>query len=434
MWAVERDPILRSTFLNITILDRAPDLDRLRGRMQDAIASFPRLRRRVRTAAAPWDRPRWIDDASFDIAFHVRRVALPPPGSHRQLLDLSALMLEDAFDPVRPLWQVTVVEGLEGGRAALLAKMHHTITDGVGGIRLSSSFLDLDREGQVPVRAAAPERPAEPNEPATGRSPLQTAAGLAGALRPQAVLRQTLESVELARSLARQGAVVGGRGSPLWTERSMGRRLYTIDLDLDLVRRAAKGLGGTINDLFVTGVAGGAAAYHGREGVPVREFRVSVPVSTRADASFGGNSFAPARVVVPADPDARPAERFRAVHQVLNRARGEKALGVADSLAAVLLALPPALLTPVARQQVSTVDFATSNLRGSPVELFVGGAAVLANYPMGPTAGVAFNATVLSYLDRLDLGLDVDAAAVADAEMLRGCIESSFAELFAAGA
>lgn len=446
MWAVERDPILRSTFLNITVLDRAPDMRRFSQRIAETIEAFPRMRQRVRTPSLPWDRPRWIEDASFDLQYHVRHVALPPPGTFRSLLDLAALWLEDAFDPVRPLWQLTVVEGLGNGRAVLLAKMHHTITDGVGGLRLSSSFLDFDATGDAPVRVAGPAQEARVDAGAHGPSPSPTDGGPGGGplvaaariglraaslARPDRLVRQTRDAVETVASVARQ-SFSSPSGSDVWREqRSMGRRLETVDLSLDDARRTAKALGGTVNDYFVTGVTGGAAAYHRALGHPIERFRVAMPVSTRVDRSFGGNSFAPARVTVPVgDPD--PVARFRAIHAALSAARSERALGVVDSVAAVIVALPPAVLTPLARQQVSSVDLAASNLRGSPVELYVAGARVEANYPMGPTAGVAFNATVLSYMDRLDMGIVADTAAVHDAAVLRRCIEEEFSALIAA--
>jgi len=434
MWTVERDPILRSTFMTITMLDRAPDMGRLEARIGDAMAGFPRMRQRVRTATSPLERHRWIDDASFDLRYHVRRVALAPPGTQRALLDLAALWLEDAFDPVRPLWQLTVVEGLDGGRAALFTKMHHTITDGVGGLRLSSSFLDFDQAGKAPLRMAVPtteEEPAGTARPGAAEA-LNNLANLAvntgRALRPDRLVRQVRGAADGAVSILRQG--IGGVGaSSLWGEgRSMGRWLDCIDLSLDTARVVSKDLGGTINDYFVSGVAGGAARYHRAMGAEVDALRVAMPVSTRVDASFGGNSFAPARVTVPAG-IIDPAERFRAIHDLLSVARSDPAIGFMDSVAALLMSLPAAVITPLARQQIAVVDLAASNLRGSPVQLFVGGAAVLANYPMGPTAGVAFNTTVLSYMSRLDVGLDVDVAAVADPPLLRTCIEQSFQEL-----
>jgi diacylglycerol O-acyltransferase len=428
MWTVERDPVLRSTFLNITLLDGRPDASKLRQRIADAVEAFPRMSQRVRTGAA-WERPAFVDDASFDLDHHIRRVALPSPGTWRSLLDLAALSLEDAFDPVRPLWQLTVVEGIEGDQAALLVKMHHTVTDGVGGMRLSSSFLDLDRAGEVPVRspkprAVAPEHRSRPWDRAARR-----AQSVARAVDPRHALDQVRGATGTLTSVARQGLVLSPSGSRLWRDkRSMNRRLDTTELDLEAVKGAAKRLSATVNDFFVTGLAGGVAEYHTRKGSPVDHLRASMPVSTRADGSFGGNSFAPARVVVPVG-EANLARRIELVHEILGRARGEKILGMADSMAAALVALPPAVLTPLARQQVSTIDLAASNLRGSPIELFVAGSRVMANYPMGPTAGVALNATVMSYCGRLDMGIVTDPAAVDDPELLRSCIDSSFAAL-----
>src|SRR5438309_277604 len=156
MWTIEKDPALRSSFLQLTLLDSAPDFERFRRRMARAVRVLPRLRQRVVPAPARFAPPEWADDPSFDLDFHVRRLALPAPGSERQLLDLAALVYEDAFDRARPLWQLTIVEGLEGGRAALLTKMHHTVTDGVGGVRLSMQFLDLSRDASAPDDVSDP--------------------------------------------------------------------------------------------------------------------------------------------------------------------------------------------------------------------------------------------------------------------------------------
>lgn len=427
MWAVERDPVLRSAFLNITLLDRPPDLPRLRRRMGEAIDGFPRMRQRVDPAPAPWDRPGWVDDESFDIDYHIRCVALPAGSTMRQLLDLAGMWLQDAFDPVRPLWQLTVVEGLPGGGAALIVKMHHTITDGVGGLRLSSSFLDLDREGHHPVRL-----PAAPTDEGSSGPPWRRVAAVVGAaidaMDPRRAPGRLGAAAGATRSLIRQVAVTDKPGSPLWAGKSsMRRRLDTVDLSLTAVKAAGRAAGGTVNDVFVAGVVTAAADYHRRMGAPARRFRVSVPISTRQDSSFGGNAFVPARVVVPVTED--PRAQVDAVRQAVSRVRGEPAMDAVGGFATVAAGLPPALLTPFARSQAATVDLAASNLRGSPVDLFVAGASVLANYPMGPTAGVAFNATVLSYNERLDMGLVSDPAAVTEPETLRACVVEAFAAL-----
>jgi hypothetical protein len=182
----------------------------------------------------------------------------------------------------------------------------------------------------------------------------------------------------------------------------------------------------------VTAVAGGAAAYHRAKGVEVTDLRVAMPISTRTDRSAGGNAFAPTRVLVPAG-IVHPAERFAAVREQLNQVKSERALGLAETFAGVLTSLPSPVLARLARAQVETVDFACSNVKGAPFDLFVAGAKVLANHPMGPTAGTSFNATLLSYLGSLDIGINSDTAAVDDAPLLRNAIEESLREVAAAG-
>ena len=422
MWAVERDPVLRSTFLNVTFLDRAPDFDRFRRRMAIASQRITRLRQRVdgptlgRSAT-------WVDDTDFDLEYHVRHVALPPPGSDRQLLDDAAIGYQDAFDPSRPLWQLTIVEGLEGGRAALLAKMHHTITDGVGGVRMSAMFLDVERDApDDPVLDPGPEKAeAGPGLLDTVR---RTVGDLVGAAR---------DPVGTAQSVSRQLLVTDGSKSPLWQgKRSMGRRFDTLRVDLEAAKAAAKKLGGTVNDLYVTGVVGGVGAYHRDRDAPVDELRMSMPISTRSDKSSGGNAFAPSRVIVPTAIED-PVERFRSIQGRIAQVKGERALNMAGSLSGLLTSLPSPLLVRLARQQVETVDFACSNVRGAPFDLYVAGARVEANHPMGPTAGTACNVTLLSYGGSMDIGVNSDTAAVDDTELLTRCIHTALEEVIAAG-
>ena len=159
MWRVDKDPHLSSTFGTVSVLDRPPDFDALRARMERATWAVPRLRWRVQPAPVNLSAPTWVDDPDFDIDNHVRRIALPKPGSMRQLLDLATLLVNDSFDRMRPLWQFIVIEGLRGGKAALVQKMHHTITDGEGGVQMSLQFLDFERDAPPPPpidRAGAP--------------------------------------------------------------------------------------------------------------------------------------------------------------------------------------------------------------------------------------------------------------------------------------
>lgn len=157
-----------------------------------------------------------------------------------------------------------------------------------------------------------------------------------------------------------------------------------------------------------------------------------MPVSTRNDGSAGGNAFSPARVLVPASIED-PVERFAAVRDRLAPAKSERALSIVDGMAGFANLLPTSMLVRLARQQVETVDFAISNVRGAPFPLYIAGARIEANYPVGPTGGTAWNLTLMSYDGMLDMGLNADLGAVADPAQLKLAIEAEFAALLAAG-
>jgi WS/DGAT/MGAT family acyltransferase len=434
MWELERDPQLSAAFANLTLLDRPPDRERFRTRMAGACRAVPRLRQRVVPAPARLAPPQWLDDPDFDLDRHLRWVDLGGHAGSRELLDLVATLTGRPFDRDRPLWEFVVVEGLEGGRAAMVQRFHHTITDGEGGVRLSVQFLDLEREppvGAPPAPEDAVDRtgPSDDSGPTAASWPGRTLGAIAHSAReglgmlgravgevsdvavhPAELPRRSGDLADIARSAVRQFRV-DGRRSPLWTERSLDRWFGTTELDLDTVRRAAHALGASINDVFVAGAAHAAAAQHQRAGTPVEQLRVSIPVSLRQDRSAGGNAFSPTQVLVPAG-DMAPAERVRAVHEVMDELKSERVLGSVEATASAVNLLPSAAIVRTGRRVAGSVDFVCSNVRAAPFDLFMGGALVEANYPIGPLAGTAFNLTTMSYRGTMFLGLIVDTAAV----------------------
>jgi WS/DGAT/MGAT family acyltransferase len=447
MWNVEKDPFLSSTFGNITVLDSPPDVGRFRRRLLRAVQRIPRLHQRVMPALGRLAPPEWHDEPGFDIDYHLRHVALPPPGTDRQLYDLATRLVHQPFDRTRPLWEYYVVDGLAGGRAAIVQKMHHTITDGKGGIRLSEQFIDLRRDepdiDEVAITASSPAGRANLLDTATetlghglrrslGVGQRAVVNGVDLATHPAKLASAGPDLVETLRSALRQVTVTDHAHSPLWTERSLRRHLDVLDVDFDEAYRAAKALGGSLNDIFVTGAARGAGAYHRQAGAEVDSLRMAMPISTRTDRSAGGNSFVPARVVLPVDIDD-PVEQFRQIHDLLGATKREKVIGLVDGLAGVVNVLPTSVVVRLARQQVETIDFTTSNVRAAPFDLFIAGALLLANYPIGPLGGTAFNLTTMSYRGTLNMGLHVDAEAVADPAHLRDCLLEAYAELIAAG-
>ena len=440
MWRLEKDPHLSSTFGTVTLLDRAPDFDALRRRMERAVIAIPRLRQRVMPAPANLSPPVWVDDADFDIDVHVRRIACPKPGSLRQVLDLASLMIADPFDRTRPLWQFVIVEGLRGGRAAMIQKMHHTITDGERGVELSMQYLDFERDAPEPppLDVDLPEAAVEPdpigNEALKGfvaaglRLPLAVAKQVRDLLAdPSGLPDASSAAAKTLSGIISQLSETDAARSPLWTARSLHRRVETARAPFRPTKDAAKRLGGTLNTALLTAAADAASAYHVEMGAPTESLRASMAISTRTDTS-GSNAFSLARLLVPTG-EMPIDERFRAINEATFAAREASRTAGLDTLAMVASALPTSVITRLARQQGQTIDFATSNVKGAPVPVYISGAQLVEIYPIGPLGGVAFNLTLMSYLGSLDMALNIDTAAVAEPELLTACLDRSFDRL-----
>jgi diacylglycerol O-acyltransferase len=456
MWNIEHDPRLSSNIGSIIICDATLDAGVLRKRVAAATADISRLRERVAPVLGRLAPPMWIPDAEFDLDFHFRRVALPSPGDDRQLFDLCSRLLQEPFDRTRPLWTFYVIDGLSGDRGALFTKLHHTITDGEGGVRLAERYMDLEREAPPPpdvdldaVIAEAAKH--ESDDAADGFLPsfLQTQShtlrrilGMARRTVGEVALAAT-DPERLAELATNLRTAVGSAqaqlsadkpGSPLWTERSRNRFFDVLDVGFEPARNASKALGGSLNDFFVTGAAIGAVKYHEFMGAEVDHFNATFVVSTRDDRSAGGNAFTPSKVKIPGG-KMDPADRFAAVRDSIGSRRGE-VTGGADLMGAVsgiANLLPTSVVTGVARSQAASVDFATSNVRGAPIEVYVAGAKAIAAYPMGPVAGTAWNITMMSYAGTLNIGVHIDPAAVTDPDLLMRSLREAFAELIAAG-
>lgn len=443
MWDMERDPRLASAFSNLSILDRAPDRELFRRRMLRAVEVVPKLRQRVVTSPLPWELPRWEDDPDMDIDQHLRWIDLGGQATRDDLYELTATLSRDPLDRERPLWQFVVIEGLRDGRAAMLQRLHHTITDGEGGIRLSVEFLDFERNplarrnDQRPPRVSSTPGGGPANKQRQkGHSADSRAGGNADSkadnARPKREKRISAGPADLvgaARSAARQ-ARVGKKRSPLWTERSLGRWFGTTTLSLEDVLSAAHRMGGSVNDVFIAGAAAAAGQVHELAGMPVEQLRVSMPVSTRHDRSAGGNAFSPTQMLVPTGPMSH-ADRVEAIHQVVTEVREEKAIAAMEGAASAAAMLPPAVILRTGQYLTQAVDFVCSNVRAAPMDLFIGGALMQANYPIGPLAGTAFNLTTMSYRGWLFLGLYVDSAAVSDPQQLLDALDENYTELLA---
>lgn len=435
LWDIELDPILRSTITAIAVLDRSPDWHRLVHRIDVATRVVPRLRQRVAESTFGIAAPSWVVDTDFDLDYHLRRAEVCGPGTFRDLLDLVQPLSTAPFDRSRPLWEFTLVDGLEGGRAAFVQKIHHTVTDGVGGIELALSILD-DRR-----RVRDPPMPPEPDATPTGwmdravgaivdttgsvaRAAVSLPTGAARATTGAVLhpLRNAGHARDLALSIGRMVAPVPKSASPIMLGRSLRRRFDTIDLELDQLKDAAHAAGGTTNDALLAATVEGLRRYHERHGVSVEELRITMPINLRHKGEVAsGNHFAPVRFAAPTG-IVEPVERMRQLGAIARRWRAEPALDATDGIAAVLDLLPTAVTTAVFGAMLKHVDAVVTNVPGIPSRSYLAGAEVLREYAFAPPAGAAVNISLVSHVHTVCIGVVTDGAAVPDHDVLMECL------------
>ena len=210
MWNIEKDPWLNPNGALVTTVDRPIDMEQFRHRMEFAVAKIPRLRERVVAGLGRLSPPSWSTDPEFNLDYHLRHIRLPAPGTQRQLYDLATRLYEDPYDRTRPLWMFVVIDGLEDGGAALFSKMHHSITDGTGAVRLSELYMEAERKAKLPpavdldeviAAAQAAETAEKGDAPDDGddRNPMETAVRTFGHLfrRQAGIAQRTVGEIAL---------------------------------------------------------------------------------------------------------------------------------------------------------------------------------------------------------------------------------------------
>ncbi|NKY46531.1 wax ester/triacylglycerol synthase domain-containing protein [Nocardia cerradoensis] len=431
-WSMERDAILRSTIVSVVMLDAEPDWERLVQAVDRGTRVAPRFRDRLVALPAGLAPPRWEADPGFDLSWHMRRVALPAALDRTAVFEFARVEAMTAFDPVRPLWQVTVLGDVAGGGSALVLKVHHCLTDGLGGIQLANEIVDFTRSGGEP-------RP-DPEPAPESRGGLADIVGwnwavgselLRGGLahvlplarhaltHPVGTVR---DGVGLAVSIGKLARPVVGTLSPVMTERGLARHLSTVDVPLEPLRRAAHTVGCTLNDAFLAGVVIGLHRYHEVHETEVERLRVTMPVSVRKDTDpIGGNRITLVRFALPAG-ITDPAALMPVLDAMVLGWRHEPAIPYSAAVAATLNRLPVAIVTAM----LEHVDFVASDVPGSPVPIYIAGAAVERMYAFGPTIGTAFNVTLISHTDTGCVGINADTAAVPDVEIFTDCLAEGF--------
>lgn len=424
------------------------DLDRLVALISERIAFVPRYRQRIKWVPGRLANPVWVDDEDFDISYHVRRSALPRPGSDAQLAELVARVQSRRLDRSRPLWEMYLVEGLARDRFALITKTHHAMVDGVAAVDIGQVILDASPDPR--------DRPADTWRPTPEPTWVELVAGAVAenVRRPTAAV-DTLRG-GLTEVLHTAGRLAGAAGgllaaattaarpapvSPLNAVIGEQRRYVTVDLDLDDHRAVRKAHGGTVNDVVLATVAGALRAWLLTRGEKVSTsttVRALVPVSVRGQegeepTAAAGNRVSSYLVDLPV---GEPSAVMR-LHQVSYRMQAHKDTGQsvgADALTGLAGFSPPTLHSLGARVASGLskrwFNLVVTNVPGPQQPLYVADARMLAAYPVVPLAkGQALSVGLTSYDGRVFYGLNADRDAMPDVAVLGQCLEDALAEL-----
>ncbi|RMF22215.1 MAG: wax ester/triacylglycerol synthase family O-acyltransferase [Deltaproteobacteria bacterium] len=430
---------------------RSPDGGIAMNRIRDYVASrlylIPRYRQRL--AYIPIENhPVWVDDERFTIRYHVRHTALPKPGNERQLKRLSARIMSQKLDRSRPLWELWVVEGLEDDRFALISKTHHCMIDGVSGVDLMTVLLDILPETEFPEPV-----PWNPEPAPTSLELLRddVVRRVSSPLRALSLARKVVEdpraacesATEAVTALAQTVGVGFQAASDTPFNRRIGayRRFDWLRLDLSGVKHVKNQLGGTVNDVVLSIVAGAVGRFFERRGIPYRdqeqmEFRVFCPVSVRDPSQRGrlGNRVSGMLVKLPiAVRD--PRRRIEAIIRETKHVKDSKQALGAEVLTAVSEWTVPTLLTLGARlaTRARAYNMIVTNVPGPQVPLYLLGAKLLEPFPLVPLFGnQALGIALFSYAGKLCWGFNAAWDIIPDLHDFVRDMEDSFAELLAA--
>jgi WS/DGAT/MGAT family acyltransferase len=423
--------------------DGVIDFDQILRVAEAGLFRAPRFRQKL--AEAPLSGHRvWVDDPHFNIVYHVRHTALPFPGDERRLKRLFGRIMSQKLDRSKPMWELWIVEGLEGGRLAVISKVHHCLIDGISGVDLLSAFMGMDSEhrpdtvdhrwiprpapgalklvsDELGRRVALPGRVAREFV----RSLRRPREALAGAVHTASGFGQGLRDALTPASVTSLNVPLGPHRRFDWTR-----------FDLGVVREVRTRLQGTLNDVVLGCVAGAVRRFLSDRSENVSElqdFRVFVPVSTRSEAERGTLGNRVAMIVVPlpvSEPDPR-----RRMQQITERTREIKASGRAegtDLIEEISDWTTPSLLTGMSRLASSrrSSNLVVTNVPGPPHPVFMSGARMLESYPLVPlfdnqTLGVA----LFSYDKSLCWGFNACWDAVPDLHDFVQAIEREFETL-----
>ena len=422
--------------------DGSLDIDRIEEYVLSRLDRIPRYRQRL--AYTPVEgHPVWVDDASFNIHYHVRHSRLPRPGSDRQLKRMAARIFSQKLDREKPLWELWVIEGLENDRIAIVSKVHHCMVDGVSGSELVSTLLTSEpmEKPEPPARWAPRPMPSRLRVGAAEvaravQAPLQAGEGIFRLLRNQDDARH-----HFAERMRAVGRVVGDFGTaptPVPFNRPIGpfRRLDWMPMSMERIRAVRGAVGGTVNDVVLATAAGAFGRHLARDrGVDLEgvRFRVMAPVSVRAEEEKGtlGNRVSAWTVDLPiAEPD--PLARLEFIREKTRELKETKRALGAETLTRVTEWTGSTLLSLGARLVVYGTPFnaVITNVPGPNEPLYLLESRMLEIHPHVPLMGtLGLGIALFSYAGTISWGFSADWDLVPDLHQMVVATEEAFEEL-----
>ena len=438
----ERGPIHVHVGATLIVQGKPPPYDDFVSHVRKRLSLVPRFRQRVTPTPLGLDNPVWADDPRFDITWHVRHAALPKPGTMAQLRELAGRLLSQPLDLDRPLWQLYLIEGLEGKRHAYVNKTHHALVDGVSAVDVGTIILDPSKDGS---EVAVPDSEWEPDQPSAGlllvrgaseriARPIRTArkAARSAVTMPRSTARNVMSTAE-----AFAGLAAGGPNAPqtiLNQDIGRDRRIAFVQTELGLLKEARGSGGATVNDLILAGTAGGLRRYLVRHNQRLPEHIVAlVPMSIRREEEAGdlGNRVATLMVPLPIR-EREPSTRLADVHATTTRLKASKQAAAASLVIEATGWTPPTINRVLAGALSRPLNWnlVVSNVPGPPVPFYLLGRQIEAIYPSVPLSpqGHALSIGVLSYNGGVFFGLVGDRDVISDIDALADDLAQSIDE------
>jgi diacylglycerol O-acyltransferase / wax synthase len=424
----------------------APPYVEFRDHIESRLHLVPRFRQKVRFVPFGQGRPVWVDDPHLNLAYHVRHTSLPEPGSEQQLRTLAARIFSEQLDRSKPLWEIWLVEGLKGGRFAIVGKTHHAMVDGVSGVDITTVLFDIEQDPADTPRALERWIP----EPEPNRAQLLAEALLERTINPREIVRGVRRIVRGPRRALRKATDMAlAAGSFAWTgiaaprspfnfEVGTHRRFAWVRASLADMKQVKNELGGTVNDVILAAVAGALGRYMRSRGQSTEglELRAMVPVSVRTAEERGalGNRVTSMMAPLPVWCED-PKRRLELVRQSMGDLKQSKQAMGATLLTQLADFAPPTIAGQAARLQSRQRFFnlVVTNIPGPQFPLYLMGRRMERVFPMVPLAknqGVCIG--VMSYDGQVNFGLIGDYDGMPDLEDLAQDLEDSITELIEA--